>query len=108
MREELEGEGIRCRNGIASAALVGERRMADRNQGSLGPISGEGAAPRVHAAEGAGGEPGGNVVGEFVDAARSAADRCCRSKSVRWPKEYQGSLTHCATQANRSTARKIG
>jgi hypothetical protein len=44
--------------------------MADKNEGSLGTMREDGAAREVRAS----GETGGNVVAEFFDAARSAAE----------------------------------
>jgi len=84
--------------------------MADRNQGSLGPISGEGAAPRVYAAEGAGGEPGGNVVGEFVDAARSAAESLLQEQKRQVAERVSGvaeALRNAGESLDRSQNRVI-
>lgn len=48
--------------------------MADRNESSLSTVGGEGGTREVHSTPHAPGEPGGSVVAEFVDAARSAAE----------------------------------
>jgi ElaB/YqjD/DUF883 family membrane-anchored ribosome-binding protein len=58
-----------CKHGF-----LGELRMADRNDAPSSLIGQHDAAGRTHSTAKATGERTGNVVAEFVDAARSAAE----------------------------------